>query len=197
MCRELCSPEFTTVHRRSENHTGNRRIRCAALPGKARDSGVVGDMTAGELPGAAAEDGEARRTGLPTGHVSAETSGELQEMIAAACDGFTLILQLLERCEARRDDLFAAYAFAAGAAAEGRNILACAFSLPVAAPVAIECDGASTAAIACFVALLADVLSGLLGTACADCLPGAHRIACTEAADRAMQVCQLLSGGGR
>src|ERR1039457_6792435 len=59
-----------------------------------------------------------------------EAADLLAGTLAAGWEAFELLRETCEQCEDRGDELFAAFSFASAAAAEGRNILAGAPSLP-------------------------------------------------------------------
>lgn len=60
-----------------------------------------------------------------------EAAGDLSELLGVAWDTFSVLLAACQDCEDRSAELFAAFAFAAAAAAEGRLIIASAPSLSV------------------------------------------------------------------
>ena len=59
-----------------------------------------------------------------------EAAGDLAGLLEAAWDGFGLLVAVCRECEERAGGLFAAFAFASAAAAQGRLIVAPAPSLP-------------------------------------------------------------------
>jgi|SRR5579859_1262819 len=122
------------------------------------------------------------------------------DMLGAAWDAFTL---LLDTCEAGVDSspgLFAAFAFAAATASRGRLMLESAPSLPPgagnqasrAAVVKHDLDQAAGA-----LAGLAAALGQRLGEAAVAAADVGDRAACLDAAAEAVRVAELLSGRWR
>src|SRR6266568_7557680 len=88
-----------------------------------------------------------------------EAAGELAGLLEAAWDGFGLLASACRECEERAGGLFAAFAYAAAAAAEGRLILASAPSLDTGSRGEAGCEGSVTADLDD----VADDLAGLAG----------------------------------
>ena len=120
----------------------------------------------------------------------------LAETLVAAKDAFGLLLEMCERCEERRDELFAAYAFASAAAAEARHIIAAAPSLPPARampashPTPVTAGRDTTAAA---LAGLARVLTMCLSAAALQAGGARDRAACRDAATEASRIHELLA----
>jgi hypothetical protein len=122
----------------------------------------------------------------------------LAATLAAALDAFGVLLASCRDSEERSVELFAAFAFAAAAAAEGRHILLTTPSLPSA-------QGLVTSHAACVQADLevtADALAGLAGTLSRHLSSAARRAqdpgdhaACCDAAREAARVHELLARG--
>jgi hypothetical protein len=124
-----------------------------------------------------------------------ETAGELTGLLCAAWDAFSLLLAACWDCEERAGELFAAFAFASAAAAQGRLVIASAPSRP---------DGPATQAsdVSCAEPDLdkaADGLAGLAGVLGERLLAAARhagdpgdRAACQDAAAQAAQIYELL-----
>jgi hypothetical protein len=127
------------------------------------------------------------------------TASGVSELLAAAWDGFSVLLAWCRACEERAGPLFAAFGFAAASAAEGQMIVASAPSLPEAPgggvpDVTVQHDLEEVADGLCGLAgALRDRL-GPGGLAAADPGDGA---ACEQAAVSAAQISALLSRDGR
>jgi hypothetical protein len=125
-----------------------------------------------------------------------EAAGELGGLLAAAWDGFGLLASACRGCEERAGGLFAAFAFAAAAAAEGQLILASAPSLDTGSRGEAGCEGSVTADLED----VADGLAGLAGLLAARLSSAARRAgdpgdrdACEQAAAAAARVRELLA----
>lgn len=120
----------------------------------------------------------------------------LAETLVAAKDAFGLLLEMTEQCEERRDELFAAYAFASAAAAEARHIITAAPSLPPGSampashPALITADRDTTAAA---LAGLARVLTMSLSAAGLQAGSARDQAACRDAASEASRIHELLA----
>lgn len=122
----------------------------------------------------------------------------LPERLAAALDAFGVLLACSRDSEKRSVELFAAFAFAAAAAAEGRHILLTAPSLPSAHGLATShtaCVQADLDAIADKLADLAVALSTHLSSAARGAQDPGDHAACSDAAREAAQVHELLARG--
>lgn len=133
-------------------------------------------------------------------HARVRAARGTADMLSAAWDAFTL---LLDTCDAGADSsprLFAGFAFAAAAASRGRLMLESAPSLPPPAgnqashAVAVKHDLDQAAA---GLAGLAVALGQRLGEAAAAVADAGDRAACLDAAAEAVQVAELLSGRWR
>ena len=136
---------------------------------------------------------------IDTMQARVEAADGLAGTLAAGWDAFELLLVTCEQCEDRSDELFAAFSFAAAAAAEGRNILTDAPSLPPGpdagtsqAPF-VEAD---LEKIADALASLAGVLSSRLSSAGRQAHGTADQAACRDAAREARRIRELLARGG-
>lgn len=122
----------------------------------------------------------------------------LPEKLAAALDAFGVLLACCRDSEKRSVELFAAFAFAAAAAAEGRHVLLTAPS----PPSAHELVTSRAACVQADLDVTADALAGLAGalsthlSSAARCArdPGDHA-ACREAAREATNVYEFLARG--
>jgi hypothetical protein len=127
-----------------------------------------------------------------------ETASGLSEALAAGWGAFELLLAVLPQCEERRDEWFAAFAFASAAAAEGRDILASAPSFArdpgplISVPVR---GGADLGHIADELARLGQALSAQLSAAAFSVGDASDQAACRDAAHEAAQVHHLLARG--
>lgn len=126
-------------------------------------------------------------------------SAELAELLVAAWDGFSFLMTRCQESASRSPDLFAPFAFAAAAAAEGRLLIDSAPSLPAgygqAAPevttCAIDPDEAADE-----LAGLARTLGARLSRAARQAPDPGDREACAEAAASAAYICELLERNG-
>jgi hypothetical protein len=123
----------------------------------------------------------------------------LPDTLAAGFDAFEVIRQLARGCEDKVPALLAAFMTAADAAVDGREAITIAPSLPVdrrggagvSMPLASVPAEKTAGALAGLGALLADRLS----RAAAIAATAADRAACTEAAQAAGRICQLMASG--
>jgi hypothetical protein len=132
---------------------------------------------------------------IDTMRARVQAADALAGTLAAAHEAFELLLVMCEQCEGRRDELFAAFAFASAAAAEGRNIIAAAPSLAP-GPGARTAHGFPAAAdpekIADALADLARELGARL-SATARRADDGDQDACRDAAREADQIHDLLA----
>jgi hypothetical protein len=117
-------------------------------------------------------------------------------LLAAAWDAFGLLLAACQDSEGRSAELFAAFAFAAAATAEGRLAIAGAPSLPT-EPGQTASSGASSEPD---LDKLADALAGLAGrlgerllSAARESSDPGDREACKHAAAQAARACEILA----
>lgn len=125
-----------------------------------------------------------------------ETAGELSTLLRAAGEAFSLLLAACCNCEGRATELFAAFAFASAAAAEGRLIIASAPSWPNDLGSQISYGGSADGnpeQIADVLAGLAAVLGQRLSAAGRQAHGPGARAACQDAAAQAAQINQLLA----
>jgi hypothetical protein len=136
---------------------------------------------------------------ISTMRARVEAAGGLVGTLAAAWDAFELVLVTSEQCEDHRDELFAAFAFASAAAAEGRNIIAAAPSLPPgpgtpvgdAVPATADLDKIAEA-----LGGLARLLSMRLASAVRQARDVGDQAACRDAAAEARRIHELLARDG-
>jgi hypothetical protein len=125
-----------------------------------------------------------------------EAASDLPGLLAAAWDAFSLLLAACQDSEDRSTELFAAFAFAAAAAAEGRLAIDGAPSLPP-TPGQNASGGASGEPdpdkLADALAGLADKLSQRLLSAAREAADPGDRDACQDAAAQAARVCEILA----
>jgi hypothetical protein len=124
-------------------------------------------------------------------------AGSLATTLAAARCAFELMRDVLVQAEARQDDMFAAFAFAAAAAAEARNIVLTAPSLPPgrAAPVVPVPAEADSPDLAALLAGLAAELVSALSHAAQHARGSRDQEACQDAAAEAERIRELLALG--
>jgi len=129
-----------------------------------------------------------------------EAADSLAELLEVAWDAFSLMLAACQECEGQSDELFAAFAFAASAAATGRRVLVAAPSLP-------PRQGSGTgheASVRHDLEEIGDRLAGLahllgvrLSSAAGQAREPGDRRACQDAAAEATRICELLARGRR
>jgi hypothetical protein len=124
-----------------------------------------------------------------------EAVGELPELLAAAWDAFGVLVAACQDGEDRSAELFAAFAFAAAAAAEGRLIIASAPSRPAGPgerPGNGTCGEADLEKFADSLAGLARRLAERLSSAACQAPDPGDRDACELAAAEAARVGEML-----
>ena len=127
-------------------------------------------------------------------------AGDLPDVLAAAHAAFDTILRAIRGREDPATGMFAALVLAAGLAADGRDAISRAPSLPLTVLGAAGTGrpageaGASVAGLAFGIAGLAALLAGALHAA-GDRAGAGDREACAEAARCAREIRGLLSGG--
>jgi hypothetical protein len=121
--------------------------------------------------------------------------------LAAGWDAFELLAATADECADRADAMFAAFMMAIAAAADGRDALAAAPSLPPEPEVEAEAEAAPPAAVPGDVAQVVAGLAGLAAdlTACLSAAVQAaagitDRTACERAAREAGRIHDLLAG---
>jgi hypothetical protein len=164
---------------------------------------------AGRRPDRGHRDGEGGDSGLRNGvsvmgeidslrerlETPAPSADGVAGTLEAAWAGFDLLLATCRACEDQSAELFAAFSFASAAAAQGRQLVWGAPSLPLtsagqsrrAVSVADDLEGITDA-----LAGLAQVMSGRLSSAARDAPDPGDRGACADAAREAGQIYQLL-----
>jgi hypothetical protein len=123
----------------------------------------------------------------------------LPAVLDAACDGFETILAVVDDYEDTHDDLVVSFLLAATQAANGRDALLFAPSLPPRSSHPQPGEGQqphSAADISGAVARLSLLLATQLANTAASATLGADRGACHDAARHARQIHHLLAGGG-
>jgi hypothetical protein len=128
-----------------------------------------------------------------------EAASDLPGLLAVAWDAFSLLLAACQDSEDRSAELFAAFAFAAAAAAEGRLVIAGAPSLP--AELGQGASGGVSGEpdldkLADALAGLADRLGERLSSAARESADPGDRDACEDAAAQAARVCEILAPDG-
>ena len=126
-----------------------------------------------------------------------EEAGGLAAALAASWDAFDLLTAICQQSGHGAHELFAAYAFAAPAAAQGRTIVRAAPSLPAghgAMTGAGECVPDDLDELADSLAGLARVLHGCLASAAREAPDPVDGAACADAAIQAALVWELLAG---
>ncbi len=126
---------------------------------------------------------------------AAPSADRVAGTLEVAWEAFDLLLVTCRACEDRSAELFAAFSFASVAAAQGRQLVWGAPSLPLASvggsgravSVADDLEGIADA-----LAGLAQVMSGRLSAAAHDAPDPGDRGACADAAREAGQIYQLL-----
>jgi len=121
-------------------------------------------------------------------------ASDLPSVLDAAYAGFEYLLKVFRAREATVQGAFAAYVMSAGRAADGRDAVGFAPSLPPCHPALPPLD-APSAALAELAALCADLASRLEQYVHLAVRPG-DRTACRAAAEHAGQIHDFLTGGG-
>jgi hypothetical protein len=125
-----------------------------------------------------------------------EAGGELPELLAVAWDAFGVLAAVCQECEDRSAALFAAFAFAAAAAAEGRFIIASAPSLPAGPGERashVACSDPDLEKFTDSLASLARRLAERLSSAARQAPDPGDRDACELAASEAARVGEMLA----
>jgi hypothetical protein len=121
----------------------------------------------------------------------------LPDTLVAGFDAFEAIRQLARGCEDKVPALFAAFMTTADAAVDGREAITIAPALPRPgrAGLSVSGAGASVEEIAGALAGLGALLTDRLSRAAAIAATAADRAACTDAAQAAGRICQLMASG--
>jgi hypothetical protein len=135
---------------------------------------------------------------IESARVRLERATRLPAVLDAAYDAFEQLLWALEEQEDHGGGAFAAFVMSATAAANGRDALAAAPSLPLsgsgdlATAVAWSSSSLTVDAAAAVLAQLSQLLSGRLADASNQ--PGnvSDKLACAQAARHAASICSLL-----
>jgi hypothetical protein len=124
-----------------------------------------------------------------------QTAGELTEFLGVARETFSLLLAACRDCEERAAELFAAFALASAAAAQGRLVITSAPSLPAGPDNQTSYDGCVQTDLDKAADDLAD-LAGVLSERPSAAARLAHhpgdRAACQDAAAQAAQIHELV-----
>jgi hypothetical protein len=128
-----------------------------------------------------------------------EQAGDLAEVLEAAYEAFEGMLSVIGPCEDPASGWFAAFVMAAASAADGRDAVAFAPSLPAhavrrAPAVGDQPCGASPGDVADAVAGLGQLAAHRLGEAARSAREAGDRAACQDAARCARDICGLLGG---
>jgi len=128
-------------------------------------------------------------------------AASLPDTLAAGFDAFEAIRQLARGCEDKAPALLAAFMTTADVAVDGRDAITIAPALPrprrAGAGVSVPAAGASVEEIAGAIAGLGALLRDRLSRAAAIAATAADRAACTQAAQAAGRICQLMARGDR
>ncbi len=124
-------------------------------------------------------------------------AASLPDTLAAAFDAFEAIRRLARGCEDNEPALFAAFMTTADAAVDGREAITIAPALPqpgrADAGVTVSGAGAPVEEIAGVLAALGALLRDRLQHAATIAATGGDRTACTDAAEAAGRICQLMT----
>jgi hypothetical protein len=121
---------------------------------------------------------------------------ELPELLDAASDAFSLLLASCRDCETQTAEMFAAFAYAAAAAEEGRSAIRSAASLPAGPATQTSYAPGVKADLekaADDLGDLAQVLGHRLSSAARQARDPGDQVACTNAAAQAARIHQLLA----
>ncbi len=122
----------------------------------------------------------------------------LPDTLAAGFDAFEAVRQLARGCEEKVPGLLAAFMTTADAAVDGREAITIAPALPpgrAAAGVSMPQARVAAEEVADALAELGALLTDRLSRAAASAATAADRAACTEAAQAAGRICQLMARG--
>jgi hypothetical protein len=129
-----------------------------------------------------------------------EDAGNLAALLDAAYDAFEQLMSLTQEHAEPADGWFAALVFASGEAAEGRDAVAAAPSLParqLAGPRPERADACqSIAAVAGGLADVAGILAARLSQAAMSAPESGDRLACWRGGRCAEEIHALLAGNG-
>lgn len=126
-----------------------------------------------------------------------DTADDMAGLLAVSWEAFDLVVAVCQRCQDGSHELFATFAFAAAAAAEGRGILSTAPSLAAGRGEVTDrgCFQNGTEAVADAMASLAGSLRDRLAVAGGEVNDPGDRGACADAALQAALVGELLAPG--
>jgi hypothetical protein len=132
-------------------------------------------------------------------HRRLQQASDLAAVLDAAYEAFEGMLSVIHPAQDPASDWFAAYVMAAASAANGRNALALAPSLPRHPLFAVPAEvgpgpGERPERVAEVVAGLGELVAGCLASAAAGARDIGDRDACGYAARNALDICGLLSG---
>jgi hypothetical protein len=135
---------------------------------------------------------------MTTARVRLERAVDLPAILDAAYDAFEDMLAVIRSSEEQAEGAFAAFVMSAASAANGRDAVAAAPSLPPAAPRDSDQAGrvtlpdGSAAEAAAAVAGLSQLLARRLTEAAALSADAGERVACLQATRHATDICALL-----
>jgi hypothetical protein len=137
-------------------------------------------------------------TRIDAAQLRVQQASDLAAVLDAAYEAFEAILAVIHPAQDPASDLFAALVMAAASAANGRNALALAPSLPRHPLPAVparerSCPGERPERVAEVVAGLSHLVAGRLSQAAACAPDTADRDACRHAARSARDICGLLT----
>ena len=137
-------------------------------------------------------------TGIEAAQHRVQQAGDLAAVLDAAYEAFEAMLSVIHPVQDPASDLFAAFVMAAASAANGRNAVALAPSLPRHPLLAVPseerpCPGERPGRVAEVVAGLSDLVAERLTQAAAFAPETGDRDACSRAAQNARDICELLT----
>jgi hypothetical protein len=132
-----------------------------------------------------------------------QQASDLAAVLDAAYQAFEAMVSVIHRVQDPASGLFAAFVMAAASAANGHNALALAPSLPGRPLPAVATEpteqrpwsGEPPEGVGEAVAVLSRLLAERLEQAAASVADTGDRAACRDAAERALDICGLLSSG--
>jgi hypothetical protein len=137
---------------------------------------------------------------LPALDARLHHGADLPATLAASFDAFEAIRSLARRCQDVDPDLFAAFMTTASEAADGRDAITTAPSLPLGAadpPDTAPMPADDPAAAADAITALATVLARRLDDAADQSATPGDRAACRDAAEAASGIRQVMTSGDR
>ena len=140
-------------------------------------------------------------TRIDAAYVRLQQASDLAAVLDAAYEAFEGMVSVIHPVQDPASSLFAAFVMAAASAANGRNALALAPSLPGHPLAAVPAEqrpppGEPPERVAEVVAVLSHLVAERLGRAAASAPDSGDRAACRAAAESARDICGLLSSSG-